>query len=101
MSHTVSNVFSLPDYDPAPDPAASLDRVKEELRVGGDGGGAVGKHAAQSLRQRNHPLPRCHGRNDVIREVGGGLCHVPAITKEKGVGSLFRPHGSRSNAKGS
>jgi len=49
-----------------------LDLVKKNLREGGDGLGPVGKHAAQSLRHGDHPLPHGHRRDDVVGEVGGG-----------------------------
>ena len=56
-----------------------LDLVKEDLGEGSDGGRAVGKHAAQSLRHRDHPLPHGHWRDDVIGAVGGGLHHVATV----------------------
>jgi hypothetical protein len=56
-----------------------LDLSKKDLRERCDGLGAVGEHAAQSLRHRNHPLPYGDRRNDVIGEVCGGLCHVATV----------------------
>ena len=50
-----------------------LDLIQKILREGCDGCGPVGKHAAQSLRHGDHPLPHGHRRNHVIDEMGGGL----------------------------
>jgi hypothetical protein len=72
----------------------SLDLVEEDLREGGDGLGPVGKHAAQSLRQGDHPLPHGHRRDDVIGEVGGGLGHVAAVGRQQPAGQGgVRPRG--------
>ena len=51
----------------------TFDVGQEDLRERRDGSGPVGEHAAQSLRDGNHPLPHGHRRDDVIGEVGGGL----------------------------
>jgi hypothetical protein len=56
-----------------------LDLIKKDLRDGGDGSGPVGEKAPQPLRHRNHPLPHRYRRDDVIGEMGGGLCHVPTV----------------------
>jgi hypothetical protein len=56
-----------------------LDLIKKDPREGRDGSGAVGKHAPQPLRHRDHPLPHGHRRNDMIDEVGGRLGHVAAV----------------------
>jgi hypothetical protein len=56
-----------------------LDFVKKDPREGCDGGRAVGEHAAQSLRHRNHPLPHGHRRDDVIDGVRGGLRHMATV----------------------
>ena len=50
-----------------------LDLIKKDLRQGGDGRMAVGKHAPPSLRHGDHPLPHGHRRDDVIGEMRRGL----------------------------
>ena len=39
--------------------------------------GLRGQQLAQRDRQRQHPLAHRHLRDDVIHQVGGGLCHAP------------------------
>jgi hypothetical protein len=62
--------------------------VKKDLRERRDGSRPVGKHAPQSLRHRDHPLPHGHRRDDVISEVGGGLGHVAAVARRADAAAL-------------
>jgi hypothetical protein len=39
--------------------------------------GLHGQQQAQRDRQRQHPPPHRHMRDDVIHQVGGGLRHAP------------------------
>ena len=40
-----------------------------------------GKEDAQRNREREYPLAHRHPRDEVIDQVGGGLCHAPRATR--------------------
>ena len=75
-----------------------LDLVKKDLRECGDGRGSIGEHAAQTLRHGDHPLPHGHRWNHVIREVRGGLRHVPTVARRADAAALARERHDESRA---
>ena len=53
------------------------DHALHHLQYRRDQLGLRGQQLAQRDRKRQHPLAHRHLRDDVIHQVGGGLCHAP------------------------
>ena len=57
----------------------SLNLIKKDLRQGVNSRGPISEHAAQSLKDGDHPVPHGHRWNHVIDKMRCGLGHVPTV----------------------
>ena len=69
-----------------------LDLFDENPREGRDCVGPVSEKAAQPLRDRDHPLPHGHRRNDAVDEMRSCLRHSAAVARRTDTPALAASH---------